>query len=161
MRHCCRIHTCAVATAIGLAAAPGLFVPGAVAQQKLLEPHQSIAVPSGSLSVNKWCADHRRGAAQGASDLIRLKEVQSELAPRFDPGGRRGGIDLIAAYQQELERSRPDRASAATYLALVSTVPITFGVVERVNHLLCVSSTRAFAEAVAETAESERQSMRR
>ena len=161
MRHCCRIHTYAVATAIGLAVAPSFFVPGAVAQQKQLEPHQSVAVPSASMSVNKWCSNHRRGAAQSASDLVRLKAVQSELAPRFDPGARRGGIDLLSAYQQELERSRPDRASAATYLALVSTVPITFDVVKRVNHLLCVSSTRAFAEAVAETAESERQSMRR
>ena len=60
---------------------------------------------------------------------------------------------------KELEKSHSDRLTAATYLALTSTVPITFGVVERVNALLCVSSTRRFAHAVATAAEAERRQM--
>lgn len=163
MQRRCGLPTYPFAVATWLTAVSPLIAGGAIAQQKLLEPHRPAAVPSVAMSVNAWCADYRRGAVSRAekANLVRLKAVQLELAPGFNPGKRQGGIDLLAAYQQELERARPDRSSAATYLALVSTVPITFSVVERVNHLLCVSSARTFAQAVADAAESERRQMAR
>ena len=114
------------------------------------------------LNVNAWCADFRRGISRtDPAEIKRLKVVQSDLAPGFKPGAATGGIALLAAYSEELEKAHPDQMTAATYLALTSTVPITFGVVERVNALLCVSSTRRFAHAVADAAEAERRQLMR
>ncbi len=133
------------------------------AQPLLLEPRQPAAMPRAELSLNAWCANHRRGASAVANDaeLTRLKIVQFELAPGFDPGARSDGVALLSAYQEELEKRVPNRTSAASYLALVSAIPITLGVVERVNALLCLSSTHAFAQAVADAAEAERRQMMR
>ena len=130
------------------------------AQALLLEPRQ----PAGqaTLDLNTWCADYRRGQPKaGAGELKRLRVVERDLAPGFNPGSRTDGIDLLLAYRQELEKRRPDQTLAATYLALASATPISFGLVERVNALLCVTSTRGFALAVADAAEAERRQMAR
>ncbi len=134
------------------------------AQPLLLQNRQPTAAPRVPVNIAKWCADYRRGSASwhpfaNDTNLMRLKVAQSELAPDFDPGSRRDGIALLSAYQEELERRHPDQSSAATYLAMASVVPITAKVVARVNALLCVSSTRAFANAITVTAETIRQQM--
>ena len=142
-----------------------LQVGTARAQPITLEPRQPGASQS-YLDLNAWCADHRPGIApragsQASAEQQRLRAVQASLAPGFDPGRRTDGLALLQAYQQVLEQRHPDPALAATYLAMTSTVPITFAVVERTNALLCVSSTRAFAHTVADAAEAERQQMAR
>ncbi len=151
--------------ASGLAFAMGLFAlangvpPATGAEPVSLKPRQPAATRS-YLDVNAWCADYRRGTPRtDPAEVKRLKVVLSDLAPGFDPGASKDGIDLLAAYSEELETAHPDRVLAATYLALTSTVPITFDVVERVNALLCVSSTRRFAHGVADAAEAERRQM--
>lgn len=113
-----------------------------------------------------WCADHRLGQLTPqqrieGSNLTRLRAAQAELAPGFEAGSARTGIDLLAAYQEELEKRRPDPMLAASYLALASTVPITAARVRQVNALLCVSATRATARAVTADAEAQRQQMAR
>ncbi|HET8996604.1 MAG TPA: hypothetical protein VFN42_08045 [Acetobacteraceae bacterium] len=135
----------------------------AQAQPRTLEPRQD-APSQVYLDLNTWCADYRPGLSAGVPDSReqkRLQAVQTSLAPGFDPGRRKDGIALLQAYRQVLEQRHPDRTLAATYLALTSTVPITFAVVERTNALLCVSSAPAFARAVADAAEAERREMAR
>ena len=135
-------------------------VPAATGAEPVsLKPRQPAATRT-YLDVNAWCADYRRGTPRtDPGEIKRLKVVLSDLAPGFKPGSSKDGIDLLAAYSEELESAHPDQLLAATYLALTSTVPITFDVVQRVNALLCVSSTRRFAHAVADTAEAERREM--
>lgn len=154
------------AAALVLMAAPIGFAGSASAQSQQLQPKLPSSAPLAAVNVNSWCADYRRGGPGSdlraqASDTRRLKLVQADLAPGFDPGARADGLSLLAAYRQELEKRRPDQAAAAIYLAMVSTVPITFGVIEQVNALLCVSSSRGFAQGVAAAAEAERQQMSR
>ena len=113
-----------------------------------------------------WCADHRLGQLTPqqrieGSNLTRLRAAQAELAPGFEAGSAWTGIDLLAAYQEELEKRRPDPMLAASYPALASTVPITAARVRQVNALLCVSATRATARAVTADAEAQRQQMAR
>ncbi len=129
-----------------------------------LEPRQP-GPSQAYLDLEAWCAEHRPGVVPTGSAAVaaekRLRAVQASLAPGFDPGRRQDGVALLRAYQQALEQNRPDKALAATYLALISTKPVTFEIVERTNALLCVSSTEAFARAVADQAEAERQQMSR
>lgn len=147
---------------LGGVAVPVLQPNLANAQSMTLEPRQPGASQD-YLDLNAWCTEYRPGMAGKslASEQKRLQAVQASLAPGFDPGRRKDGIALLQAYQQVLEQRHPDPTLAATYLALTSTVPITFAEVERTNALLCVSSTRDFARAVAEAAEAERRQMAR
>lgn len=161
-------NSCARAVILGCLlstiVAPMLPFGIAQAQPVTLQPRQPEA-SRGYLDLNTWCADHRPGRAakgvQAGAEQKRLLMAQASLAPGFNPGRHKDGIDLLRAYQQLLEQRHPDRTLAATYLALTSTVPITFAVVERTNALLCVCSTRAFARAVADAAEAERRQMAR
>jgi len=113
-----------------------------------------------------WCADHRLGQLTPQQrikgpNLARLRAAQAELAPGFEAGSTRTGLDLLAAYQEELEKRRPDPTLAASYLALASAVPITAARVRQVNALLCVSTTHAIARTVTAEAEAQRQQMAR
>lgn len=151
---------CLVMAGCLLALADGSW-PVRVARAQPPQPRQPAATQT-YLDLNAWCADYRRGSSQAdAAELKRLKVVEMDLAPGFNPGAGTDGTALLLAYRQELEKRQPDRTLAATYLALVSAMPITVGVVERVNALLCVSSTQSFAHAVAEAAELERRQMAR
>lgn len=128
------------------------------------------ATPSGPSIANPpgvaWCAGQRVGSLsereklQG-SNLTRLRAAQSELAPGFTAGTATTGLRLLADYQDELSRSRPDGVLAASYLAQVSTVPITPARLLRVNALLCVSTTRALAGKIQTEAEAQRLQMSR
>lgn len=113
-----------------------------------------------------WCADHRLGRLteqQRLEDgnLNRLRAAQVELAPGFTAGRATTGLHLLAAYQEEVEKARPDASLAATYLAQASAVPITAGRIQRVNALLCVSSARALAQKIETEAEAQRRQMAR
>ncbi len=135
---------------------------GGVTTQHHAPPAAQPTAPSPAL----WCAGHRLGTLSPAArrtgqNLARLRAAQAELAPGFASGSATTGVDLLAAYQEELEKSRPDRAAAASYLAVASAVPITLARVRDVNALLCVSTTAAAARAIATEAEAERLQMSR
>ncbi len=113
-----------------------------------------------------WCADHNLAALTMSQrlegrNLVRLRHAQAELAPGFEAGNAKTGLHLMAAYQEELEKARPDPATAASYLALASAVPITMVRVRQVNAFLCVSITRAKAEAIRADAEKQREQLNR
>jgi len=112
------------------------------------------------------CADHTLSKLTMAQrlegrNLARLRHAQAELAPGFEAGNAKTGLHLMAAYQEELEKARPDAATAASYLALASAVPITMVRVRQVNAFLCVSITRAKAEAIRADAEKQREQLSR
>lgn len=153
-----RLPKMILATAAVVYLAPGI----AVAQVKT--PHRGA--PGGSVvpQATAWCHGFRLGTLSGSNrlkgaNLERLRAAQAELAPGFVAGRARTGLDLLAGYQEQLERAQPDTALAASYLALVSTVPITLGTLRTVNALLCVSTTRTAAERIVAAAEASRQSL--
>ncbi len=131
-------------------------------------PHR--AATSGSGVGNPpgvaWCSGERPGSLaererlQG-SNLMRLRAAQDELAPGFAAGTATTGLRILADYQDQLGKPRPDASLAASYLAQVSTVPITAARLLRVNALLCVSTTRALARKIEIGAEAQRQQMSR
>ncbi len=111
-----------------------------------------------------WCANLRPGALSQqerlhGSNLMRLRAAANELAPGFAPGSATTGLRLLADYQEELSKMRPNATLAASYLAQVSAVPITAARYLRVNALLCVSTTRALAQKIAADAETQREQM--
>ncbi len=113
-----------------------------------------------------WCEDYRATDLSDqdrlrGSNLMRLRAAQSELAPGFAPGTATTGLRLLAAYQEELGKVRPNASLAASYLGQVSTVPISAARYLRVNALLCVSTTRALAEKIEADAEAQRLQMAR
>ena len=113
-----------------------------------------------------WCTGYRFGQISSAERLAdpnrrRLLAAQSVLAPTFAAGKAKDGITLLANYQAEMESVRPDRVLAATYLALTSAQPINVKLVERVNSLLCVSSSAKAAQGVAVIADAEWREMSR
>jgi hypothetical protein len=113
-----------------------------------------------------WCGDHRLGRLTmqqrlEGRNLARLRAAQAELAPGFEAGTAKTGLHLLAAYQEELEKRRPDAALAASYLALASAVPITAARYRQVNAVLCVSTTRATAHTIEAAAEADRKQMAR
>ncbi len=144
----------------GLLLAAPLAAPGLAAAQTTTT-HRGA--PSGDVypRAAAWCSNFRLGALSAktrmdAANLQRLRAAQEELAPGFTAGGARTGLDLLAGYQEQLERRHPDIGLASTYLAMVSTVPVTTDALRRVNALLCVSTTRATAAQIAATAEAAR-----
>jgi hypothetical protein len=146
-----------------VAAAVVALSPG-VAPAQTRTPHHGA--PSGGVmpQPGAWCAGFRLGALSGTkrlqgANLQRLRAAQAELAPGFAAGGARTGLDLLAGYQEQLERSRPDSLLAANYLALVSTVPITMTTLRMINALLCVSTTKAEAARIVSAAEAARQKL--
>lgn len=138
----------------------------AVAMAQVKTPHRGA--PGGGVvpHATAWCTGFRLGTLSDSkrlkgANLQRLRAAQAELAPGFAAGGARTGLDLLAGYQEQLERARPDTVLAANYLALVSTVPITLGTLRTVNALLCVSTTRAAAAHIVAAAEAVRQKLER
>ncbi|OYV26095.1 MAG: hypothetical protein B7X08_03200 [Acidocella sp. 20-63-7] len=87
------------------------------------------------------------------SNLLRLRAAHAELAPGFLAKTRETGLYLLADYQEQLEQPQPDIELAASYLALVSTVPLNAARYRKINALLCVSATKVTAEAIQEMAE--------
>ncbi|MDE2006801.1 MAG: hypothetical protein KGI51_09560 [Rhodospirillales bacterium] len=118
------------------------------------------------MSGAAWCSEHRLGTLSATQrlegqNLARLKAAQAELAPGFVTGKATTGLHILASYQEELEKPRPDTATAASYLALVSTVPVTAARLRQVNALLCISTTRRMAQTLETEAETLRKQMSR
>ena len=146
---------------LAMPVAPGRAAENVTPHRGPLATGQYRPVPHGA-----WCADHHlrqltpRQRLEGRN-LARLRAAQAELAPGFEAGTAKTGVDLLAAYQEELEKRRPDRAVAASYLALASAVPITPVRLRQVNALLCVSTTSANARVITAEAETQRRQMAR
>lgn len=90
------------------------------------------------------------------ANLEFLKTAQIYLAPDFKPGRETTGLHLIADYQEELEKVKPDATLAGAYLALVATRPVTQEMVARTNAILCVTATSALIAEIARNASSDR-----
>jgi hypothetical protein len=116
-------------------------------------------------TAEEACATYRPGmpARERMADgnARRLHAAEVLLAPGFAAGAAATSRSLLAEYQEEMERVRPNPATAALYLATVSTVPISPAVVSAVNTVLCVASSPAIAQAVATQAEAARREMSR
>lgn len=108
-----------------------------------------------------WCGDYRFNITEtqrlDGANLERLRAAQAELAPGFAAGTSKTELYLLADYQAELGKRRPDTILAANYLALASAVPITAERYRQVNALLCVSTTAGQAMAIQSMAETLRQ----
>ena len=89
-------------------------------------------------------------------NLELLKAAQIYLAPDFDPGRESTGLYLIADYQEEIEKVRPDATLLGAYLALAATRSVTGDMVTRVNSILCVTATTVLVENVARNANVDR-----
>jgi len=87
------------------------------------------------------------------SNRARLSAAQALLAPDFADEGKVSGLSLLAEYQKEMERLRPDHNSTALYMASVSTRPVTVALIQAVNATLCVACSLGVAEAITATAE--------
>jgi len=152
---------CASVRAVALAGLLLTFLTPSVALAQNKTPHHGGPTGSVELRSSAWCSSYRLGALSGldrleGANLQRLRAAQGELAPGFQAGGSRTGLDLLAGYQEQLERRRPDLSLAATYLALVSTVPITAERLKHVNALLCISTTRSNFSQIVAAAEADR-----
>ena len=75
------------------------------------------------------------------SNFRRIDFAQRYLAPGFDASGKKTGLQILAGYQEEMEKPRPNALLAATYLSMVSTIAITAPVVEQVNAILCIATS--------------------
>ena len=120
-------------------------------------PRTSSALQGG------WCIDvpeqgQKKGDRVAGRNLVRLDAVRATIAPEYDPLWK-SPLYLTADYQAELEKESPDPVLAGTYLGMVSAVPVTAGVVNEVNALLCVTVAPELVEQIAATAESQRQSL--
>lgn len=142
----------------GLAIGPILYTARAAESGT---PHNKpIAEGVGKITPRSpWCSGYKlTGMTQeqrlSGKNLERLRAAQSELAPGFAPESVKTGLYLLADYQEELEKRRPDVTLAASYLALASTVPVTAARFRDVNALLCVSTAKVTAESIQKLAES-------
>ena len=155
---------------IGLvtAAVVAVVSAGSVKAADTAVPHRGAppAMQAPQPQAASWCADHVLGRLSEQQrleghNLQRLKAAQAELAPGFEAGAATTEVRLIAAYQEELEKRRPNIDLSASYLATASAVPITAGRLRQVNALLCVSTTSALAKAIGSAAEAQRRQMAR
>ena len=92
-------------------------------------------------------------------NLARIDYGAGVVAPDLrgrDPGAVRS---MLAGYQEELAKSRPDPALAGTYLGIAAVDEVTAGKVYEVSEALCVPVSVDMAEAIATVAEAQRQKL--
>lgn len=110
-----------------------------------------------TLTQATWCDGFEQerlapAARMAGRNRERLEAAQRLVAPGLGPTRAVSGLSLLGGYQEEMERARPDLATAATYLATASSVPLTTELVAQVNGLLCVTTTARRASDIAVTA---------
>ncbi len=120
--------------------------------------------PSTRLTQAAWCdgfevARLSPDARMSGANRERLKAAERLVAPGLAETRSISGLSLLGGYQEEMERPRPDVATAATYLATVSAIVITPEVVGQVNGLLCVTTTARRAAEIAGSAARTQQDM--
>jgi hypothetical protein len=110
-----------------------------------------------TLTQSTWCDgfEHERltpAVRMTGRNRERLEAAQRLVAPGLGPTRAVSGLSLLGGYQEEMGRARPDLATAATYLATASAVPLTTELVAQVNGFLCVTTTARRASDIAVTA---------
>lgn len=143
-----------IALAVALSTATGAMAASPTQAQPRATTPQTPPLTRPLPRPDGWCADYRMGhlspeARIAGPNRRRLMAAQADLAPGFKAGKATDGIRLLADYQAELEKRKPDRVLAATYLAMTSAIPIGPRLVEHVNKLLCVTASPAVATGIA------------
>ncbi len=68
---------------------------------------------------------------------------------------------LLANFQGELAKSRPDPVLAGSYIGLIAGSSVTKQIVLEISRVLCVPVSDSQAEGIAAAAEAQRRSMHR
>ena len=119
--------------------------------------------PAATLTPATWCEGFERErldpvARMSGRNRERLEAAQALVAPGLGRTRAISGLSLLGGYQEEMQRARPDVATAAAYLATASAVPLAVETIGQVNGLLCVTTTaRRAAELAAMAAAMQRE----
>ena len=105
-----------------------------------------------------WCGGFDQSELGGKARLRgknkkRLEAVQKYVAPYFNPQGDMSGIRILAAYQEEFGKIRPDAHLAGVYLGLVSAGTLTEKDIENINALLCITISQKQMRAIVRAVE--------
>ena len=116
------------------------------------------------LTQESWCEGFEAEALgpmarMSGRNRERLEAAQRVVAPSVADSRSISGLSLLGGYQEEMQRPRPDTATAAAYLAAASGNRPSFEMVAQVNNLLCVTTSQARAREIAETARVTQQDM--
>ena len=103
--------------------------------------------------------DTTLSARLDSSNLARFRRAESLMKK----GGERAGEAdyLMASYQEELNKPKPDLLLAGTYLGLVAGAPMTAATIQHISRVLCVPISHDQALGIARAAEGQRRSMQR
>lgn len=126
--------------------APPVSPPAPIGPTPVVDTSGRPAIDLEKLSRSDLCGDYRYGVRRmqdrlSGSNVRRIDFAQRYLAPGFDAAGKKTGLQILAGYQEEMEKPRPNVLLAATYLSMVSTIAITAPVVEQVNAILCIATS--------------------
>lgn len=89
----------------------------------------------------------------------RLQYGSSVMAPNVQSRHQGSLHALLASYQEELEKSRPDPMLAGVYLGIAANVPVSAREVSALSEALCVPVDANVAEQIASVAEAQRQKL--
>lgn len=90
------------------------------------------------------------------ANLARMSAVFALIAPDAAAAGETPSPWLLANFQSELLKSKPDPLLAGTYLGLVANEPVTPEVVKQAGWRMCAPVGGDQAEAIAQVAEGQR-----
>ena len=90
-------------------------------------------------------------------NLVRFREARSLLAPGVKLPA--SAILLLANYQVELEKQKPDPVLAGTYIGNVARLPVTPQLISQVSDGLCVIPPEDKKDEIANVAEEQRLSI--
>jgi hypothetical protein len=127
----------------------------------------SLATPGGGgpstgpgLTSAGRCDDVGAGMTAQAqfsrANLARMSAVFAQLAPGAVAAGEMTSPYLLANFQSELLKAKPDPLLAGTYLGLVAKEPVTAEAVKKAGWRMCAPVSSDQAEAIAQVAEGQR-----
>ncbi|HVC11419.1 MAG TPA: hypothetical protein VNE59_07270 [Burkholderiales bacterium] len=90
------------------------------------------------------------------ANMERIEDVRALVGGRSGQARVRPSRYLLANFQEELAKPRPDLTAAATYLGIAAQEPVTAELVLRASQLLCVPVSNAEAASISTAAESQR-----
>lgn len=89
----------------------------------------------------------------------RLQYGSSMIASKAEGRYRGSRYVMLASYQEELGKGRPDAVLAGTYLGIAAETPVTVRAVSELSDALCVPVSADLAERIAIIAEAQRQKL--
>jgi hypothetical protein len=90
------------------------------------------------------------------ANLSRMTAAYAVVAPKQAAQGEMPSPYLLANFQAELQKARPDPLLAGTYLGLVAKEPVTPEAVKQASWRMCTLVSNAQAETIADVAENQR-----